>query len=85
MATRRKFNLKKFNKDRADSLERSKKGELKMITPSKIDILVSPIIERFRVERHPLYDKAEACPHKFACGCKIPLRKRTKPECEACL
>lgn len=85
MAMRRKFDLKRFNKDREDSLERSKKGELKLIAPSKIDLIVSPIIERLRAERHPLYKKSEECLHKLACGCKLPLIKRTKPECEACL
>lgn len=85
MATRRKFNLKKFNQDREDSYERSKKGELKLIAPKKLDTLIGVTLERIRKQGHPLYERAEACPHKYACGCKIPLRKRTKPECVACL
>lgn len=84
-----KFSLKKFNKDRQASYERSKKGELRDagLLPDKSGIhsLIEGTIQRIRVERHQLHQKAEVCQYKLALGCKLSKNRRTKPECEACL
>ncbi len=79
------FSLKKFEKDRNRSLEASKKGDYKLIAPSKIEICCDTIFERHEKEHHPLFEKAEACGNKLVLGCKLPFPKRTKPECKACL
>lgn len=82
---RQKFSLKKFNRDRERSLERSKQGELNLIAPKKIDTVCGAIVERHRKENHSLFQIAESCKHKRALGCDQPYSKREKPECGACL
>lgn len=76
-----KLKVDKFLKMRNESRLRSKKGELQILETDKfrgkIDILQN--------KYHPLSEMAERCEHKLALGCKLPIIKRNKPECEACL
>lgn len=76
-----KMKVSKFIKERQKSTERSKRGELELLETDKfkgrIDILYN--------ETHPLAKIADGCEHKLLIGCKLPVIKRTKKECDACL
>jgi hypothetical protein len=76
-----KLSVNKFIKARRKSTERSKKGELELLETDifrgRIDMLYN--------EMHPLAGRANECEHKLLVGCKLPLIKRTKKECECCL
>lgn len=76
-----KLKVGKFMKDRKESTERSKRGELEVLNTDifrgRIDMLYN--------DTHPLAEIANCCEHKLTLGCDLPLRKRVKPECECCL
>lgn len=76
-----RLKIKKLYKDRHESVERNKKGELKLI---ETDTLRGRL-EVYRNEADPLGGLADTCDHKLALGCMLPVWKRKFPECEVCL
>lgn len=76
-----KLKVDKYIKDRKESRERNKQGELEALSTDKF----RGRIDLFHNRYHPLAEVADKCKHKLALGCKLPIRKRNMPECEACL
>lgn len=76
-----KLKVDKYIRDRKESLERNKKGELEILSTDKFRGRVDIFCNKY----HPLAEVADKCEHKLVLGCKLPIRKRVKPECTICL
>lgn len=76
-----KLKVDKYIKDRKESLERNKKGELEILSTDKFRGRVDIFCNKY----HPLAEVAEKCKYKLTLGCKLPIIKRNRPECMACL
>lgn len=76
-----KLKVNKYIKDKKESRERNKKGELQILETDPFRGRVDILQNRY----HPLAEVADKCEHKLVLGCKLPIMKRNRPECEACL
>lgn len=78
-----KFSLKKFQKDRNKSYERSKKGELDLINKSSSLPTHEEIQQMFKIYDSPNFDAIYNCVMRTedvfeTPVCRLPLAKRTK-------
>jgi hypothetical protein len=76
-----KLKVKRWMKDKKESRERNKKGELEIL---KTDQLRGRL-DLFFVDNEPLAEIANCCEHKLTLGCDLPVLKRTKKQCKYCL